>query len=226
MGRDIGLFAEMRVWPLRYRNNRNTIYNLKKNYKKQIDKPHHIAATPGTQRNTPEHSFNSCSEVVPASHSGGTTRKPLPLKGCRFLARNLVPGCSASAFQGAGPAKPTGAGGYSLLNRACSGCSAERMGTPIFLLLRSTRRVRTMRIRYCANALPGSLNMPVQFVESSTAEQLAELAAAMHWRDHPEDSPTVITALHLADVDGRDLGLFEVRCEMQPIFKATLLQRA
>lgn len=83
-----------------------------------------------------------------------------------------------------------------------------------------------MRIRYCANALPGSLNMPVQFVEGSTAEQLAELAAAMHWRDHPEDSPTVITALHLADVDGRDLGLFEVRCEMQPIFTAALLQRA
>ena len=132
MGRGIGLFAEMRVWPLPYRNNRNTIYNLKKNYKKQIDKPHHIAATPGTQRNTPEHSFNSCSEVVPASHSGGTTRKPLPLKACRVLARNLVPGCSASVFQGAGPAKPTGAKGCSLLNRACSGCSAERMGTRIF----------------------------------------------------------------------------------------------
>lgn len=83
-----------------------------------------------------------------------------------------------------------------------------------------------MRIRYCANALPGSFNMPAQFVESSTAEQLAELAAAMHWRDHPEDSPTAITAIHLADVDGRDLGLFEVRCEMQPVFTATLLQRA
>ena len=132
MGRGIGLFAEMRVWPLPYRNNRNTIYNLKKNYKKQIDKPHHIAVTPGTQRNTPEHSFNSCSEVVPAIHSGGTTRKPLPLKGCRVLARNLVPGFSASVFQGTGPAKPTGAKGCSLLNRACSGCSAERMGTRIF----------------------------------------------------------------------------------------------
>lgn len=135
MGRGIGLFAEMRVRPLRYRNNRNTIYNLKKNHKKQIDKPHHITATPGTQRNTPEHSFNSCSEVVPASHSGGTTRKPLQLKGCRVLARNHVPGCSASVFQGSGPAKPIGAGGYSLLNRACSGCSAERMGTPIFFCL-------------------------------------------------------------------------------------------
>ena len=138
IGTGIGLFAEMRVWPLPYRNNRNTIYNLKKSYKKQIDKPHHIAATPGTQRNTPEHSFNSCSEVVPASHSGGTTRKPLPLKGCRVLARNLVPGCSASVFQGAGPAKPIRAGRNSILNHVCSGCSgcsAERMATHIFFCI-------------------------------------------------------------------------------------------
>ena len=33
MGRGIGLFAEMRVWPQRYRNNRNTICNLKKTIK-------------------------------------------------------------------------------------------------------------------------------------------------------------------------------------------------
>lgn len=226
MGLAVGLFGEMRVWPPSYRNNRNTIYNLKKIYKKQIDNSHHIAITPGTQRNIPEQSFKSCSEVVPASHLDGTTRNPLPFKGCTVLARKLVPECSASVFQGAGPANPTGAKGYSLLNRACSGCSIERMGTRIFLLLRSTWRVRTMRIRYCANTLPGSLHMPVQFVENSTAEQLAELAAAMHWKDHPEDSPTLITAIHLADVEGSDLGLFEVRCEMQPIFTATLLQQA
>lgn len=83
-----------------------------------------------------------------------------------------------------------------------------------------------MEIRYCANTLPGQFCLPVAYAENRTAEDLAELAAAMHWKDHPEDSPTLITAVHLQDVDGCDLGLFEVRCEMQPIFTATLLRRA
>lgn len=83
-----------------------------------------------------------------------------------------------------------------------------------------------MEIRFCANALPGRLVLPVAYVELLTAEALAELAAALHWREHPEDSPTPITALYLQDVDGRDLGLFEVRCEMQPIFTASRLQQA
>lgn len=135
MGLDIGLFGEMRVWPLSYRNNRNIIYNLKNIYKKQIDNRHHLAVTPGTQRNTPEQSFKRCSEVVPASHSGGTTRKPLPFKGCTVLARKHVPECSASVFQGAGPAKTIRARGNSLLNHVCSGCSAERMATHIFFCI-------------------------------------------------------------------------------------------
>lgn len=85
-----------------------------------------------------------------------------------------------------------------------------------------------MEIRYCANTLPGQISLPSasSYAENCTAEELAELAAAMHWKDHPEDSPTLITAVHLQDVDGSDLGLFEVRCEMQPIFTATLLRRA
>ena len=135
MGLGIELFPEMRVWPPFYRNNRNTLYNFKKTYKKQLDNSHHIAVTPGTQRNTPEQSFQSCSVVVPANHSAGTTRKPLPLKGCTVLARKLVPECSASVFQGAGPAKPIRAGGNSVLNHVCSGCSAERMATHIFFCI-------------------------------------------------------------------------------------------
>lgn len=83
-----------------------------------------------------------------------------------------------------------------------------------------------MVIRYSANTLPGRLYLPAPWVDNCTAEQLAEFAAAKHWKDHPEDNPTFITAIHLADVEGRDLGLFEVRCEMQPIFTATLLQQA
>ncbi|QLG95744.1 hypothetical protein HZF02_29210 [Pseudomonas yamanorum] len=59
-----------------------------------------------------------------------------------------------------------------------------------------------------------------------TPEDLAELAAGAHWRDHPEDIPTSITVVHLQDVDGHDLGLFEVRCEGIPVFTATQLRQA
>lgn len=83
-----------------------------------------------------------------------------------------------------------------------------------------------MEIHFCANALPGRIHLPRSYVEDRTAEQLAEIAAAAHWRDHPEDTPTPITAIHLQDVGGVDLGLFEVRCEMQPIFTASLLRQA
>lgn len=110
IGAGIGLFTEMRVWPLPCRNNRNIIYKLKKTYKKQIDKPHHMAVTPGTQRNTPEHSFKSCSEVVPASHSGGTTLQPLPFKGCRVLAKNLFRDVPPQYFKVQGPPTHRGQG--------------------------------------------------------------------------------------------------------------------
>lgn len=83
-----------------------------------------------------------------------------------------------------------------------------------------------MIIRYSANVLPGQLMLPNGYVEMCTAEDLAELAAGAHWRDHPEDTPTMITVVHLLDVDGHDLGLFEVRCEGIPVFTARQLRQA
>ena len=83
-----------------------------------------------------------------------------------------------------------------------------------------------MIIRYAANTLPGVLPLPSAYVDQRTPEDLAELAAAAHWRDHPEDIPTSITIVHMQDVDGHDLGLFEVRCEQRPVFTASLLQQA
>lgn len=83
-----------------------------------------------------------------------------------------------------------------------------------------------MNIRYYANTLPGHLPLPTSYVDMCTAEQLAELAAAAHWRDHPEETPTFVTVIHLQEVDGHDLGLFEVRCEQRPVFTASQLRQA
>ncbi|MGZ0703815.1 hypothetical protein [Pseudomonas piscis] len=83
-----------------------------------------------------------------------------------------------------------------------------------------------MIIRYSANALVGQLSLPSNYVDMRTPEDLAELAAVAHWQDHPEETPTFITVVHLQDVDGHDLGLFEVRCEQRPVFTASQLQQA
>jgi hypothetical protein len=83
-----------------------------------------------------------------------------------------------------------------------------------------------MIIRYVANKLPGELALPTSYVYQRTPEDLAELAAAAHWRDHPEDTPTFVTVVHMRDVDGHDLGLFEVRCEQRPVFTASQLRQA
>lgn len=83
-----------------------------------------------------------------------------------------------------------------------------------------------MIIRYSANALIGELPLPSWYVELSTAENLAEMAAAAHWRDHPEETPTLITVIHLQNVDGVDLGFFEVSCKQVPIFTASQLLQA
>lgn len=83
-----------------------------------------------------------------------------------------------------------------------------------------------MKIRYSANALNGSLQLPSFYVDLCTVEELAELAAIGHWQDHPEETPTQITVVHLLDVDGQDLGVFEVRCEQRPVFTASHMRQA
>jgi len=83
-----------------------------------------------------------------------------------------------------------------------------------------------MNLYYCANTLRGKFCLPMLYVDRCSAEELAELAAAMHWKDHPEDTPTFVTVVHLQDVDGHDLGLFEVRCEQRPVFTARPLREA
>lgn len=82
-----------------------------------------------------------------------------------------------------------------------------------------------MTLHYRANALIGHLCLPTWYVENRTAEDLAELVAADHWRAHPDSRPTFVTVVHLHNVEGRDLGLFEVRCERRPVFTARALQQ-
>lgn len=83
-----------------------------------------------------------------------------------------------------------------------------------------------MNLYYSANTLPGAFCLPQWYIDNCTAENLAELAAADHWRDHPDDTPTPVTVVHLHNVDDRDLGLFEVRCEQRPVFTAYALRQA
>lgn len=82
-----------------------------------------------------------------------------------------------------------------------------------------------MTLHYSANALIGTFCLPTRYVENCRAEDLAELAAADHWRAHPDSRPTFVTVVHLHNVEGRDLGLFEVRCQRQPVFTASPLRQ-
>ncbi len=82
-----------------------------------------------------------------------------------------------------------------------------------------------MTLHYSANALTGTFCLPTHYVESCRAEDLAELAAADHWRAHPDSRPTFVTAVHLHNIEGHDLGLFEVRCVYGPVFTASTLQQ-
>lgn len=86
-------------------------------------------------------------------------------------------------------------------------------------------RRSALTIRYTANTLNGRLLLPENYVDRCTAENLAELAATTHWQDHPHDTPTLVTVVHLRDVAGKDLGLFDVRCEQRLIFTAHALRQ-
>ena len=81
-----------------------------------------------------------------------------------------------------------------------------------------------MRLTYCANGVAGHIDLPIACIEVMTAESLAELAASCHWRDHhPAALPGELTRVHLQDLDGKELGMFEVRREMRPVFTASAL---
>lgn len=81
-------------------------------------------------------------------------------------------------------------------------------------------------VYYSANGISCELPLPSVYLENATAEDLAELTAAMYWRARQGEAPSLVTLVHLQDVDGKDLGIFEVRRDMRPIFTATALPAA
>lgn len=83
-----------------------------------------------------------------------------------------------------------------------------------------------MIVYYCANGISCEIGLPSAYLINARAEDLAELVASDFWRHRQGEEPSLVTLIHLQDVDGADLGLFEVRRDMRPIFTATALPAA
>ena len=76
-----------------------------------------------------------------------------------------------------------------------------------------------MNVIYTVNGEAGSMHMPATYLLVARAEDLAELVASDFWRS--KQHPPVTCLVHLQNVDGTDLGIFEVRCVTRPVFTAT-----
>lgn len=83
-----------------------------------------------------------------------------------------------------------------------------------------------MKVFYSANGISGTLLITSLYLENARAEDLAELVTIDYWRSRPFETPSEVTLIHLQDVDGKDLGIFEVRRDMRPVFTATALPAA
>ncbi|MEB2645082.1 hypothetical protein SOP86_05390 [Pseudomonas canadensis] len=83
-----------------------------------------------------------------------------------------------------------------------------------------------MILHYSANGLMGRVYLPNWYREKGTPEEMAEFATIDHWRAHPDSRPTFVTVVHLHNVEGHDLGLFEVHCQWRSVYTATALQQA
>jgi hypothetical protein len=83
-----------------------------------------------------------------------------------------------------------------------------------------------MIVLFSANGVTGTLPLPSLYLVNARNEDLAELAAAVFWRERPNEIPPEVTVIHLQDVDGYDFGAFKVRREMRPVFTATALPMA
>jgi hypothetical protein len=81
-------------------------------------------------------------------------------------------------------------------------------------------------VYYGANGISGQIGLPSAYIDNCTAEDLAELVASDFWRHRPQEQASLVTLIHLMDVDGNDLGIFEVRRDMRPVFTASALTSA
>jgi len=83
-----------------------------------------------------------------------------------------------------------------------------------------------MRVFYSANGKSGTLDITSVYLLTARAEDLAELATGLYWKNRPTEIPAEVTLIHLQDVDGVDLGNFEVRRQPSYVFTATALPAA
>ncbi|MCY1465322.1 hypothetical protein D9M71_834520 [compost metagenome] len=80
-----------------------------------------------------------------------------------------------------------------------------------------------MKVAYSVNGDTAELVLPAAYLLVARAEDLAELVASDYWRTRP--SLSAVCQVHLQDVDGMDLGMFEVRSETRPVFTATAVAK-
>lgn len=80
-----------------------------------------------------------------------------------------------------------------------------------------------MLIAYTANGAPGHIHLPSNYVDDLRPEDLAELVASDYWGRRPSETPSLLTLIHLEEVEGRNLGQFEVRRDWRPVYTATPL---
>ncbi len=78
-----------------------------------------------------------------------------------------------------------------------------------------------MNIHYTANGVNGTLPIASAYLLYATAEDMAELVTITHWQAQPHEIPPEVTVIHLRNVDGVDLGKFDVRHKMHRVYTAT-----
>lgn len=83
-----------------------------------------------------------------------------------------------------------------------------------------------MILHYRVNDIPGQISLPANYVDNCTPEALAELVTSDFWRHRPSEIPMALNLVHLDNVDGHDLGEFEVVRDMRPVFTASPLREA
>lgn len=88
------------------------------------------------------------------------------------------------------------------------------------------QQMASWQVRYMVNGIDDTLRLPCVFLDRARPEDMAELAVSSFWRARPAEEPSDVSQVHLVDVMGVDLGVFEVRREMRPVFTAKAVSRA
>ncbi len=78
-----------------------------------------------------------------------------------------------------------------------------------------------MDIFYSVNGDAERITLPDHYYDVCTTANLAELITSCYWRQRPLDPPRKVSLIHLRQVDGSDMGKFEVVRNLRPIYTAS-----